>query len=100
MIPTLSIPLIVALLGQAPPAPSREAPGDPVARLDFMKKSVATYDVRAAGDRTTRYRLQPEPILRFTNPVGKSRGGAIFLWLGRDDRPEASIQVFVLPSGL
>jgi hypothetical protein len=97
---TLAFPLIVALLGQAPPAPSTENPGDPAARLEFMKKSVATYNVRPAESRRTTYRLQPEPIIRFTNPVGQSRDGAIFLWLGEQDRPEASIQVFVIQSGL
>lgn len=91
---SLSLSLIViAALGQAPPeGPDRL--DDPASRLEFMKKSLATYDVHSIDDRGSKYRLQPEPILRFTNPVGGSQDGAIFFWLDEYDRPEAVVQVF------
>ncbi|MEJ7636493.1 MAG: hypothetical protein WKF75_00510 [Singulisphaera sp.] len=85
--------IVVAALGQAPPnGPDRL--DDPASRLDFMKKSLATYDVHSTDERGPRYHLQAEPILRFTNPVGGSQDGAIFLWLDESDRPGVVVQVF------
>jgi hypothetical protein len=72
-----------------------EPPEDPAARLEIMKRSLMEYTVGPAADRTVVFRLQPEPILRFTNPVGATRDGAIFFWLGEGDRPEVAVQVSV-----
>jgi hypothetical protein len=84
------IPLIFALISQAQP-PSGDTPADSKARLEFMTRTVAIYDVQARDDRGTKLRLQAEPVLRFTNPVGGSRDGAVFLWLGEGDRPAAAV---------
>ena len=54
---------------------------------------MATIDIRALDDRGTKFRLQAEPVLRFTNPVGGSKDGALFLWLakgtGQPSRPDS-----------
>jgi hypothetical protein len=84
--PTLSLVVTVALLGQAS--------DDPAARLQVMKSAMASYRLRSPGDRLTTYRLQPEPVLRFTNTVGETRDGAIFLWTDIGGRPAAAVQVF------
>jgi hypothetical protein len=92
----LCVPLLLGLLGQAP-TPAGDTPGDLEARLEFMKRSMATHDVHALDDRGTKFRLQAEPVLRFTNPVGGSRDGALFLWLGGGDRPAVASQILWNP---
>jgi hypothetical protein len=57
-----------------------------------MKKSVVTYDIRPLDDPKASFRLQPEPVLRFTNPVGRARDGTVFLWLDAAGRPEVVAQ--------
>ena len=94
------LPLVLGLLGQAEaPAPGTETPDEIAARLELMKGAVAKYAVHPADDPAARYRLQPEPVLRFKNTVGDAEDGAIFLWLGADDRPEAAVQVFAHRNG-
>jgi hypothetical protein len=90
------IPLILGLLAQAPPALGDTA-GDAKARLEFMKKCMATQDIRALDERGTKFRLQAEPVLRFTNPVGGSKDGALFLWLGEGDKPVVAAQIYWNP---
>ena len=92
----VSVPLVLALLGQAPP-PAGDNPADLKARLEFMKKTMAANDVHAIDDHGTKFRLQPEPVLRFTNPVGGSRDGALFIWLGAGDRPAVAAQIYWNP---
>lgn len=97
MLTSLSIGLILGLIGQA--APAGDPKGDRAARLDFLKASLAIYEVRPLGDGKPALRLQAEPVLRFTNPVGVSQDGAIFFWVGDDGRPEAAIQAFLQRGG-
>jgi hypothetical protein len=85
--------LFLGLVGQTPASPG-DAPDDPAARLEVMKRTMAAYNVRPSVEGRTSFRLNPDPILRFTNTVGETRDGAIFLWLGAGDRPEAAAQVF------
>jgi len=92
----LCVPLILGLLSQAPP-PAGDTPADFKARLEFMKKSMASNDIHALDDRGTKFQLQAEPVLRFTNPVGGSRDGAMFLWLGEADRPAIAAQIYWNP---
>jgi hypothetical protein len=92
----LCVPLIWGLIGQPPPT-AGDTPDDVKARLEFMKKSMATHDIRALDDRGATFRLQAEPVLRFTNPVGGSRDGALFLWLGAGDRPAVASQILWNP---
>ena len=86
------VPLLLGLLSQTPPS-AGDTPADLKTRLEFMKKSMATHDIRALDDRGTKFRLLAEPVLRFTNPVGGSRDGAMFVWLGDGDRPAVATQI-------
>lgn len=98
MTATFILPLTLSLMGQA--APSKGVKGDePSVRLEFMKKSAASYAIRPADDPNTVFRLQTEPVLRFTNSVGATKDGAVFLWLGEGDRPEVTAQIFVKRDG-
>ena len=88
----LSSILALGLAGQPPP--DRDATGDAKKHLAIMKNSMAASEVRGGESGGDLYRLTTEPVLRFTNTVGDSRDGSIFLWLGDADRPEAAVQVF------
>jgi hypothetical protein len=91
-----SIPLLLGLLGQTPPQ-AGDAAALSRARLEFMKKCMARYDIRALDDRGTKFQLQAEPVLRFTNPVGGSKDGALFLWTADGDRPAVVSQIYWNP---
>jgi hypothetical protein len=91
--------LIPSLLTQSPP-PGPQEPDDAPARLEIMKKSVIDYKMNSADGQGAAFRLRPDPVLRFTNPVGNSRDGAVFLWLGEGDRPAAAVQVQERRDGL
>ena len=92
--------LTFALLAQVPKAPPPPTDlDDAPARLAYMKASVAAYAVHPTGSSLPTFRLQAEPIFRLNNPVTGIKDGAIFLWLGEQDRPEAAVQVFRIPNG-
>ena len=86
--------LTLCLLGQAP-----TDPGIAAARLATMKASAATYDLRTVDAPDRPFRLQPEPVLRFNNPLGSTRDGGIFLWLAEGDRPAVAAQIFLHRDG-
>jgi hypothetical protein len=91
-----SVPLLLGLLSQAP-TPAGDTAAELKARLEFMKKSIAADDIRALDDRSARFRLLPDPVLRFTNPVGGSKDGAMFLWLDDAGRPAVASQILWNP---
>src|SRR4051794_32333014 len=64
-----------------------------------MNKSVTIYSIHSADEPVTAYRLLSEPIQRYSNPVGMSLDGAIFVWVGQGDRPEVAVQVSVIRGG-
>jgi hypothetical protein len=90
--------LSLGLVGQSP-ARGAEWPKAPAARLEFMKKAVASHTLQAADRPNVTYRLQAEPALRFTNSVGTVTDGTIFFWFDGDDRPVAAVQVYRTKSG-
>ncbi len=98
MIRAIGLPLLLAAIGQGPTEgdPMPESPAD---RLAFMRESLAGYKVRPAGPGAGDARLRDEPVLRFTNPVGGSKDGAVFLWIDEAEggRPSASAQVYWNP---
>ncbi len=95
---SLTLTLTLAVLGQQPQA--EDTKEERAARLEVMKASVAKYDIHSLEHATVPYRLQTEPVLRFTNPVGITKDGAIFLWFGEDGHPEVAIQAFLMRDGI
>ncbi len=101
---SLSLALILGVLSQAPTSVKGAAKaGEKMAtaksdtateRLAFMKDSLAQYNLHPADDPKTVFRLKPDPVLRFNNPVGTVHDGAIFLWLDPAERPAAAVQVY------
>jgi hypothetical protein len=86
------------LVAQAPPAEAKKLE-EAAARLALMQKSVAGYTMHLADDAGESYRLKPEPCLRFTNTIGGSRDGAVFVWLGKHGRPEVVTQLLFTRDG-
>lgn len=77
-------------------------PKDEKARAEdfrrFAKREAATYQIRLEGsDRPLA--LQPEPILKWSNPVIGSIYGDVFIWTN-DGRPEAVASIYKFYSPL
>jgi len=96
----VALPLILGLLAQAPAPGAGPGPDTPGARLEFMKNSLKIYDLRAVEGHPAPFRLQAEPIFRLNNDISGVKDGAIFFWTDEVGRPTASVQAFVVPSGL
>jgi hypothetical protein len=85
---TIAMNLLLGLVGQGP------AEDTPAGRLSFMRASLENDEVHATDDPKNVFRLRPDPVLRFNNPVGTVKDGAVFLWLGESGSPVAAAQVF------
>ncbi len=59
-----------------------------------MKKAVEGYRFAGTAGGEARFRLQPEPVFHMGRQYTDVREGAIFFWLGDEDRPEAAAQIF------
>lgn len=64
-------------------------------RLEFMKTSVKEYEFLLAPDFKAKLSVEPEPLLRFTNPVSGLQDGGFFLWKSEAGRPMVGAQVFL-----
>jgi hypothetical protein len=111
---TNAIRLIVAVLSlatcqglstvnvNAQDQPARAATENPDAaqRLTFMKESAQVYRFSTGSNDEELLKLQPDPSLRFTNPVGGLKDGTLFFWTSSDGRPYAAAQAFQIESGI
>jgi hypothetical protein len=86
VIPLLTFALLSGVAGQVDLK-------DPASRLDFMKKTMAAYNLQRADDRSVTFQPQSEPVLRFNNVVGTVEDGALFFWVDANGRPVAAVQV-------
>jgi hypothetical protein len=86
--PFATIAILAALIGQTPRVDDR---------LEFMKAEAATYRLKREGNRAALLELREEPAFRLgKQPADDVEDGAIFLWLGENGRPEASLQIFLV----
>ena len=69
-------------------------------RLRLMKESFQVYHFSAKDEHQTELKVNPEPLLRWTNPVSGLKDGALFLWKDADGRPAAGAQVFLTADNL
>ncbi|MBC8113075.1 MAG: hypothetical protein H7062_01740 [Candidatus Saccharimonas sp.] len=69
-------------------------------RLEFMKNSVKAYEFLLGPDFTAKLTVEPEPLLRFTNPVSGLQDGGFFLWRSEAGRPMVGAQVFLTSEDL
>ncbi len=99
--------LLVALLrtaAQAQPDKEKDTkkPTDSAqaARLGFMKNSVKDYEFLLAPEFQAKLTVEPEPLLRFTNPVSGLQDGAFFVWKDDAGRPMVGAQVFLTADNL
>jgi hypothetical protein len=87
--------LSLLLTSQANPPAAESTPEERAARLQTMTEIAKSYRMRPLGDRFATHPLRPDPVHRFTNTVGQTRDGSIFVWtLGETGRPAAAAQVF------
>src|SRR5579864_7758034 len=82
MISIFSMILFSALAAPVdePPSPKvgddKEAAG---ARLQFMKRSVAKYEIRLDGEKKSNLNLVAGPVLRWNKPVSSVPDGSLFI---------------------
>lgn len=69
-------------------------------RLEFMKRSVKGYQFLLAPDYEEKLIVEPEPLLRFTNPVSGLQDGGFFVWKSQAGRPMVGAQVFLTKDNL
>jgi hypothetical protein len=98
----VSLALILIGQAQAPAGPGPRPGGvadDLPSRLKFMKKSLDIYRITPADPMAQPLRRQEEPAFRLGRQFGEPLiDGAIFFWTGNYDRPEAAVQVFLIPT--
>jgi hypothetical protein len=96
----VSVCLTLALLGQAPKtAGPGGVPDDLASRLKFMKSSLDIYKLTLDNPRSQPLRRQDEPVFRLGKQFGDTViDGAIFFWTNSQGRPEAAVQVFLIPT--
>lgn len=69
-------------------------------RLEFMKTSVKDYVFVLGPDFQSTLSIEPEPLLRFTNPVSGLQDGGFFVWKSDAGRPMVGAQVFLTSDDL
>ena len=93
----LTFSMSLGLLAQAPAA--GDGKEERAARLEFMRKTLATYESTRRGTGTRCFDSRPSRSSASTNPVGYTVDGGIFFWIGEDGRPEAAVQAFLMRGG-
>ncbi|MCX7422596.1 MAG: hypothetical protein NT013_24055 [Planctomycetia bacterium] len=81
--------------GQSVEAEKKAAEKLAAQRLEFMKSSLKDYEFLLAPDFKAKLGVEPEPLLRFTNPVSGLQDGGFFLWKSEAGRPMVGAQVFL-----
>src|ERR1700754_3375658 len=91
----LLLHVTVLLTSQASPPAAVSTPEERATRLQTMTEIAKSYRLRPLGDRFATHPLRPEPVHRFSNTVGQTRDGSIFVWtLGETGRPAVAAPVF------
>jgi hypothetical protein len=87
---SLVFPMILGLVGQTPTTTA----DDSAALHEAIKMSVETYAFQSRDDESRKVRLQPEPVMRFENPISGVKHGAVYFWSDETGRPEATLQLY------
>jgi hypothetical protein len=64
-----------------------------VQQLKTMRGSAALYAVSPADERKSEFKLHENALMRFSNPVGGTKDGTVFLWTDHG-RPQAMIKLY------
>jgi hypothetical protein len=100
---TLAAALFLApfLLGLAAAGdePTPKEAAEQKERLELMKRQAAAYEVTLDTTPPVRLALHPDPLLRFSNPVGGVTDGIAVMWT-EGKRPAIFAQIFQLKDGL
>jgi hypothetical protein len=88
--------VILLLLGGSPSQPPADPPIDTKAEAEATgagaKKLVAEFVVRLDASSDKRLKAEPEPVLRWTNHLGRRFYGDVFVWT-HDGRPEVIVSI-------
>lgn len=96
---------VLAAAAQADPQVDKEeqkssAERQSAKRLEYMKQSVKGYRFLLAPGYQEELLVEPEPLLRFTNPVSGLQDGGFFVWKSDRGRPMVGAQVFLTKDDL
>jgi hypothetical protein len=69
-------------------------------RREYMKQSVKDYEFLVGPEFQAKLTVEPEPLLRFTNPVSGLQDGGFFVWKTDAGRPMVGAQVFLTADDL
>src|SRR5579872_5312310 len=68
-------------------------------QLKAMKSFAGQYTLSLANDRKRVFKFHESAVMRFSNPVGGSKDGAIFMWSDRG-QPQALLKIFTYDNEL
>jgi hypothetical protein len=81
----------------SPAWPQEPLKSSPEQRLEFARQAAAMYRLRVSRPHAPEVKLQPKPLLRWTNQVIREDDGLLFLWTeGDKGRPVAAAQFFLV----
>lgn len=96
----LKFGLIASSIASLGFAREKSASDESAQRLKFMKESVQVYQFTTGPNDDEELKLQPDPALRWNNPVTGLKDGTLFFWTSSDGRPYAAAQAFQIESGI
>ncbi len=90
---TIVMVVLLGLMARAGTAGDKALESDLAQRFSKLAEAEAKNYKFAAAEKTDCFRLRPEPVLRWTNPVSGSIRGAVFIWT-HDKRPSAIASIY------
>jgi hypothetical protein len=85
--------MLIAQLGAADEDDRKDEAARRELQLKNMKRFAELYTVSPSEDRKRHFKFHENAVMRFSNPVGVSKDGAVFLWSDRG-QPQALLKIF------
>jgi len=93
LVAALTLMVFISLLRAADDGEKKEEEARREEQLQKMKRSAAQHTITSTDDRKQRFKFHETAAMRFSNPVGASKDGTIYLWSDRG-RPQAILKIF------
>ena len=86
---------ITALASEQPKkdTPKEELTGNAAKAAEFATAESERYEIRRADEAKKTFKLLPQPVLRWSNPLRSEVHGAVYLWLN-NGCPEATASIY------
>lgn len=95
--PLAAAMVVASLCGSLPavddPGKNKEEDARREEQSKKVQRSAAQYTVSPAGNRKQPFKFHPDAVMKWSNPVGGAKDGAIYVWSDRH-RPQAIIKLF------